>query len=64
MFSNIYCPWAQSAKKAIENGEIGQLRAMHCDAVFAKGHPGTAPVGRKRPEQSSRDTYTFIQAKP
>ena len=64
MFSNIYCPWAQSAKKVIENEEIGQLRAMHCDAVFAKGHPGTAPVGRKRPEQSSRDTYTFIQAKP
>ena len=28
MFSNIYCPWAQSAKKVIENGEIGQLRAI------------------------------------
>ena len=64
MFSNVYCPWAQLAKKAIESGEIGQLRAMHCDVVFAKGHPGTAPVGRKRQEQSSRDKYTFIQAKP
>ena len=64
MFSNVYCPWAQLAKKAIESGEIGQLRAVHCDVVFAKGHPGTAPVDCKRQEQPSRDKYTFIQAKP
>jgi predicted dehydrogenase len=63
MFSNMHTPWAQAAKKALNNGEIGELRAIHCDVLFAKGHVGTAPVGRKRVEKPTVERYTFIEAK-
>ena len=63
MFSNMHTPWAQAAKKALDEGEIGELRAIHCDVLFAKGHVGTAPVGRKRIERPTVDRYTFIEAK-
>ena len=63
MFSNIHTPWAQAAKKALDCGEIGELRALHCDVLFAKGRAGTAPVGRKRVEKPMVEKYTFVEAK-
>ncbi len=63
MFSNMHNPWAQAAKQALNNGEIGELRAIHCDVLFAKGHVGTAPVGRKRVEKPTVERYTFLEAK-
>lgn len=63
MFTNMHTPWAQAAKKALNDGEIGELRAIHCDVLFAKGHVGTAPVGHKRVEKPTVERYTFIEAK-
>ena len=63
MFSNMHTPWAQAAKKILNSGEIGELRAIHCDVLFAKGPVGTAPVGRKREEKPTVERYTFIEAK-
>ena len=63
MFSNMHTPWAQGAKKALNNDEIGELRAIHCDVLFAKGHVGTAPVGHKRVEKPTVERYTFVEAK-
>jgi predicted dehydrogenase len=63
MFSNIHSPWAQVARHALERGDIGELRAIHCDVLFAKGHAGSAPIGKKRKETPTIEKYTFIEAK-
>ena len=63
MFSNVHCNWAKEAKTTLEEGEIGQLRAIHCDITFAKGHPGSVKQER-RIESGKRSRYTFAEAKP
>ena len=63
MFSNVYSRWAGAARRALEDGEIGELRAIHCDVLFGKGNAGTAPVGRKRIEKPAVERYTFVEAK-
>lgn len=63
MFSNVYSRWAGAARRALDGGEIGELRAIHCDVLFGKGNAGTAPVGRKRIEKPAVERYTFVEAK-
>lgn len=64
MFSNIYSTWARTVQQALTAGSIGQLRAIHCDVLFSKGHPGTAPVGEKRIQKLTLERYSFVEAKP
>ena len=64
MFSNIHSTWARTVQQALTNGRIGELKAIHCDVLFSKGHPGSAPVGEKRIEKPTRERYSFIEAKP
>jgi predicted dehydrogenase len=63
MFSYMHAPWAQAAQRALMRGAVGELRAIHCDVHFAKGHTGTAPIGRKRVEKPTVERYTFVEAK-
>ena len=64
MFSNIHSTWARTVKQGLDSGHIGELQAIHCDVMFAKGHPGTAPVGKKRIQKSNLERYSFVEAKP
>ena len=64
MFSNIYSTWARTVQQALTTGSIGQLQAIHCDVLFAKGHPGTALVGEKRIQKPTLERYSFVEAKP
>ena len=64
MFSNIHSAWARTVQQGLTSGSIGELRAVHCDVLFSKGHPGSAPVGQKRVEESERERYSFVEAKP
>ncbi len=64
MFSNIHSSWARTVKNALDSGCLGELKAIHCDVMFAKGHPGTAPVGIKRKQKPTLDRYSFVEAKP
>ena len=64
MFSNIHSTWARTVQNALVSGSIGELQAIHCDVLFSKGHPGTAPVGEKRVENPTRERYSFVEAKP
>ncbi|MDE0314963.1 MAG: Gfo/Idh/MocA family oxidoreductase [Candidatus Poribacteria bacterium] len=64
MFSNIYSTWARTVKQGLDSGHIGKLKAIHCDVMFAKGHPGTAPVGKKRIQKPNLERYSFVEAKP
>ena len=64
MYSNVLSSWGQAAKRALEQGDIGTLRAIHCDLLFAKGNAGTAPVGQKRKQKAPLERYCFLEAKP
>ncbi len=64
MFSNIHSAWARTVQQALTSGSIGELQAVHCDVLFSKGHPGSAPIGQKRVEKSERERYSFVEAKP
>ncbi len=64
MFSNIHSTWARTVKQGLDSGHIGELQAIHCDVMFAKGHPGTAPVGKKRIQKPNLERYSFVEAKP
>ena len=64
MFSNIYSTWASTVQQALTTGSIGQLQAIHCDVLFSKGYPGTAPVGEKRIQKPMLERYSFVEAKP
>jgi predicted dehydrogenase len=63
VFSFIYSPWAQAAKKAVEEGAVGELVAVHCDVMFAKGNTGTAPLGKQRKQDPHPTRFTFIDSK-
>ena len=64
MFSNIYSSWARTVQGALTSGSIGELQAIHCDVLFSKGHPGSAPVGEKRIQKPALERYSFVEAKP
>ena len=64
MFSNIHSAWAQTIKQVLDSGRIGELQAIHCDVLFSKGHPGSAPVGQKRVGKPTVERYSFMEAKP
>lgn len=63
MFSFIHNPWAQIVKQAVESGAVGELVAIHCDVMFAKGYPGTAPLGKLRKQDPQPKRYTFVDSK-
>lgn len=63
VFSFIHTTWAQAAKKAVEAGVLGELVAVHCDVMFAKGHAGTAELGTPRKEAPQPAGFTFVEAK-
>jgi predicted dehydrogenase len=63
MFSCLHAPWARAAKRAVAEGAVGELLAVHCDVLFAKGRAGTAPVGTKRKEKPTVERFTFHDAK-
>lgn len=63
MFSFIHTRWAQAAKQAVESGAVGELVAIHCDVMFAKGYAGTAPLGKPRKQYPHPKRFTFVASK-
>jgi predicted dehydrogenase len=63
VFSLIHAPWSEAAKRVVESGELGDLVAVHCDVLFAKGHPGTAPLGTPRRQEPHPTRFTFPDSK-
>jgi myo-inositol 2-dehydrogenase / D-chiro-inositol 1-dehydrogenase len=63
VFSQIHTPWSEAAKRVVESGALGELTAVHCDVLFAKGHPGTAPLGAPRRQEPYPERFTFPDAK-
>ncbi|NQW17681.1 MAG: Gfo/Idh/MocA family oxidoreductase [Chloroflexi bacterium] len=63
MFSQVNTTWAMEAKRALDGGGVGPLRAIHCDMLMAKGKPGTVSPDLVRKERSSDGKFTFVTAK-
>lgn len=63
MFSFIPQPWAREAKQLVGSGKLGKLQAVHADAFFAKGRPGTAKLGSPRKEEYPPQRHQLVEAK-
>ncbi len=63
MFTQVGQPYAQRAKKIVDSGKLGELKAIHCDLLFGKGYTGGAPVGAPRKESYPPTQFTFPDAK-
>jgi predicted dehydrogenase len=63
MFSFISTPWAHHAKRVLESGKLGTLRAIHADTFFAKGRAGTATLGSPRREDYPPKRHQLVEAK-
>jgi predicted dehydrogenase len=63
MFSQVKTSWAMEAKRALDSGKIGPLRAIHCDMLMAKGRPGTVDPDLVRKERGSDGKFTFVNGK-
>ena len=60
MFTQVTTVWASAARQALDSGEMGDLLAIHCDMLMAKGRPGTVPDGTVRQERPSDGRFTFV----
>jgi predicted dehydrogenase len=63
MFSFISTPWAREAKRILQSGALGTLRAIHADSFFAKGRAGTATLGTPRREAYPPQRHQLVEAK-
>ncbi len=63
VFSFVHQPWVQSAKHAIESGAVGELIAIHCDVMFAKGYPNPELPRTPRKQDPHPKRFTFIESK-
>ena len=63
MFSLINAGWVRAAKDAIQQGLVGELKAVHVENLFAKGRPGTVPPGTVRQEKERAGRFTYVEAK-
>ena len=63
MDTMVHTPWAGQARQTLASGRLGELRAIHCDLLFAKGKAGTAPLGRARREKFPPQRFTFVDSK-
>ncbi len=63
MFSQVQWDPAQRVRAIVESGELGELKAVHCDVCFAKGHGGTADLSKRRVEHDSPSRFELPDAK-
>src|SRR5262249_5465946 len=63
MFSFLTTSWARAARELVVGGGVGKLLAIHADAFFAKGYPGTATLGTPRQEEFPPERQQLVEAK-
>ena len=63
MFSFVTSPWARRAKRLVESGALGTLRAIHADTFFAKGHAGSMVQPKIRREEYPPQRHQLVEAK-
>ena len=63
MFTQNQAGWVQAARRAIDEGRIGQLKALHAENLFSKGRAGSVPERTVRRERETVGRWTFVEAK-
>ena len=63
MFTQVGQPYAHRAKSIVDAGVLGELRAIHCDLLFAKGYAQGVKLGKPRREHYPPRDFTFPDAK-
>ena len=63
MFTQNLAGWVQDARRVVQDGQIGELRAIHAENLFSKGRAGSVPKGTVRREKEKLDRYTYLEAK-
>ena len=63
MFSQLHFDPATRVRKLLESGRVGELRAVHCDICFAKGHAGFADLSKPRCESAPPTCFELPDAK-
>ena len=63
MFTQNRSAWVRAARRGIDEGRIGTLKAVHAENLFAKGRAGSVPQGIVRRERETVGLYTFVEAK-
>jgi predicted dehydrogenase len=63
MFSFITRPWSRAAQRALAEGRLGRLLAVHAELFFAKGPAGTAAPGVPRREEYPPERHQLTDAK-
>lgn len=63
MFSLVRSSVASRARQMIASGRLGRLVAMHCELLFAKGHPRSLQHPAPRQESPAHERFTWIDSK-
>jgi len=63
VYSMVHSSWAQKAKRAVESSAIGELIAIHCDILFAKGYTSDSISRKPRNQDPYPKRFTFIDSK-
>lgn len=63
MFTQNEAKWVKAAKRAIDMGHIGTLKAIHAENLFAKGRAGSVDKAVIRQEKETVNRWTFVEAK-
>ncbi|GBD36519.1 Inositol 2-dehydrogenase/D-chiro-inositol 3-dehydrogenase [bacterium HR36] len=62
MYTFLTQPWLQCLRQVVSSGMLGEIRAIHADCFFAKGHPGSARPTR-RTEEFPPERHQLFEAK-
>ena len=63
MMTQTFTTWAQSAKKLLDSGRLGELKAIHGEELFSKGRAGSVPHGTVRREHERPERFTYVESK-
>jgi predicted dehydrogenase len=62
MYTFMTQPWLQRLRQLVNSGALGEIRAIHADCFFAKGHPGSAQPARRK-EEFPPERHQLVEAK-
>jgi len=64
MFTQLHFPYAIRLAKLVNSGKLGELKAIHSDLFFAKGHTESLPLApRKETEEPAPGRFLVLDAK-
>ncbi len=58
MFTQVWTAPSQRARRLVAGGQLGEVRAIHCDLLFAKGYAKNLPLARRK--ENPRPTMFLV----